>query len=46
MIIKNDMEYKKGAAKELFITITNIISPVNNDLAQQFRQKLSNLLSH
>lgn len=44
-IIENDVNYKEGAAKELFITITNMITPVNNDLAQEFRRKLSNLLS-
>lgn len=45
-IIENDIDYQDGAAKEMFITITNMIAPVNNDLAQQFRRKLANLLAN
>lgn len=38
-------EYKNGAAKEMTITITNMIAPVDNDLAQEIRKKLANLIS-
>lgn len=44
-ILKENGEYKDGAAKEMLITIGNMIAPVNNDLAQDIRRKLSNLLA-
>lgn len=44
-ILKENGEYKDGAAKEMLITVGNMIAPVNNDLAQDIRRKLSNLLA-
>lgn len=44
-ILKENSEYKDGAAKEMLITVGNMIAPVNNDLAQDIRRKLSNLLA-
>ena len=44
-IQENDAEYKEGAAKEMIITISNMIAPVNNELAQEIRRKLANVLS-
>ena len=44
-LIKADDEYKEGAAKEMLITVTNMIAPVNNELAQEIRRKLANLLA-
>ena len=44
-ILEKDAEYKDGAVKEMIITITNMIAPVNMDLAQEFRRRLANLLS-
>lgn len=44
-IIKRSPEYKDGAANEMVITVTNMISPVDNELAQEIRRKLSNILS-
>jgi len=38
-------EYNEGAAKEMLVTISNMIAPVNNPLAQEIRRKLANLLS-
>lgn len=44
-ILQNDPEYKNGAANEMIITITNMVAPTNNDLAQDIRRKLANLLA-
>lgn len=44
-ILEKNNEYKDGAAHEMIITITNMIAPVNNDMAQEFRRRLSNLLT-
>ena len=44
-ILQNEADFKQGAAREMFITITNMIAPVNNDIAQEFRRRLANLLS-
>jgi putative thioredoxin len=45
-IIENDAEFNDGAARELLLTITNMIEPVNIDIAQQFRRRVANLLSN
>lgn len=37
--------YKEGAAKEMVVTVTNMLAPVNNELAQEIRRKFANLLS-
>jgi len=44
-ILKQDPEYKEGAAKEMLVTVTNMIAPVDNELAQDIRRKLANLLA-
>ncbi len=44
-IVENDSAFNNNAANELVITVTNMLAPVNLDLAQQFRQRLANLLS-
>lgn len=44
-ILQKDPEHKNGAAKEMVITVSNMIAPVNNDLAQDIRRKLANLLT-
>jgi len=44
-IIKRSPEYKDGAANEMVITVTNMIAPVDNELAKEIRRKLSNLLA-
>lgn len=44
-ILQKDPEYKNGAAKEMVITVSNMIAPVNNKLAQEIRRKLANLLT-
>jgi len=41
-IQKENAEFKDGVAKELIITITNMIAPVNNVLAQSIRRRLAN----
>ncbi|MCW8854151.1 MAG: tetratricopeptide repeat protein [Gammaproteobacteria bacterium] len=44
-ILKKSPDYKNGAAKEMLITVANMIAPVNNELAQDIRRKLANLLT-
>jgi putative thioredoxin len=44
-IMENDAEYKDGAVKEMIITITNMIAPVDMELSREFRRRLSSLLS-
>jgi len=44
-IHKEESEYKEGAAKEMLITIRNVLAPANNELAQEIRRKLANLAS-
>ncbi|MCW9013878.1 MAG: tetratricopeptide repeat protein [Gammaproteobacteria bacterium] len=44
-IQQQDAEYKAGAAKEMIVTVTNMIAPVNNGLAQEIRRKLANFLA-
>jgi putative thioredoxin len=38
-------DYKEGAAREMIVTIINMLAPGNPEFAQQFRRKLSGLLS-
>ena len=44
-ILENSVEYKKGAAKEMVITMANMIAPVNADLSKKIRSKLSRMLA-
>jgi putative thioredoxin len=37
--------FKDGAAQEMIATLTNMLSPVDPDLAQDYRRKLANLLA-
>lgn len=45
LIQQKDPDFKEGATKEMIITVTNMIAPVDNELAQDIRRKLSNLLA-
>ena len=38
-------DYKEGAAREMIVTVINMLAPNNPEFAQQFRRKLSRLLS-
>jgi putative thioredoxin len=38
-------DYKDGAAKEMIITITNMLAPNDPEQAREFRRRLSNMLS-
>lgn len=38
-------DYKEGAAREMIVTIINMLAPGNPEFAQQFRRKLSSMLS-
>lgn len=44
-ILKVDQDYKQGAARELVITLSNMLSTTSPDLSQSLRKKLSNFLS-
>ena len=37
--------YKEGAAREMIITVINMLAPANPEFAQQYRRKLSSMLS-
>jgi len=39
-------DFKEGAAREMIITIVNMLAPENPEFAQQYRRKLSSMLSH
>lgn len=45
MIHHLDADYKEGAAREMIITVANMIAPVDIELAQAIRRKLANLLA-
>ena len=38
-------DYKDGAAREMIVTLVNMLAPDNPDFAQQYRRKLSSMLS-
>jgi len=44
-IREHEPEYKEGAAREMIVTVINMLAPGNPEFAQQFRRKLSGLLS-
>ena len=45
MIQEADPEYKEGAAREMIITLVNMLTPSAPELAQEYRRKLGNLLA-
>ena len=44
-ILKTEPTYKEGAAREMVITITNMLSPNDPELAAKYRTRLANMLS-
>lgn len=42
-ILNKDKNYKEGAAKEMIISLTNVLAPNEPDLAQEFRRRLGNI---
>ena len=44
-ILENDPEYMGGAAREMIVTVINMLSPNKPEIAQQYRRRLSNMLS-
>ena len=38
-------EYKEGAAREMIVTVINMLAPANPEFAQQYRRKLSSMLA-
>ena len=45
-IIKKQADFRDGAAREMFITILNMLAPTHPETAQEYRRKLSSMLSH
>jgi putative thioredoxin len=43
-LLKADPDYKDGAAKEMIITITNMLAPNDPEQAGAYRQRLANLM--
>ena len=44
-ILAHDPDYREGAAREMIVTIINMLTPAEPELAQEYRRKLSNLLA-
>ena len=44
-IFDKEPEYKEGAAREMIINLTNMLSPNDPQLAQEFRRRLGNVLT-
>jgi putative thioredoxin len=44
-IQEHNPDYKEGAAREMIVTIINMLAPNNPEFAQQYRRKLSGMLS-
>lgn len=44
-IMQNDPDYRDGAAREMIITISNMMTEINNELAQDIRRQLANFLA-
>ena len=44
-LLQNAPDYNEGAAKEMIITISNMLAPNQPEQAQEYRRQLSNLIS-
>lgn len=44
-ILQQDADYKDGAAREMIITISNMMTSVDNELSQELRRRLANFLA-
>jgi len=44
-IQQHDAEFRAGAAKEMIVTISKMLTDVNKDLAEEIKRKLANFLS-
>ncbi|MGD8484603.1 MAG: tetratricopeptide repeat protein [Thioalkalispiraceae bacterium] len=44
-ILESDADYKEGAAREMIITLNNMLMPAEPALAQEYRRKLANTLA-
>ena len=45
LILTNEPEFKEGAAREMIITLTEMLVPNEPELAQLFRRRLANMLT-
>lgn len=46
VIMESEPDFKEGAAKEMIITITNMLAPTHYELSAAFRQRLGNLVAN
>lgn len=46
VIMESEPGFKEGAAKEMIITITNMLAPTHYELSAAFRQRLGNLVAN
>lgn len=44
-VLQGSPDYKDGAAREMIITITNMLAPNDTELASKIRQRLANLMN-
>jgi putative thioredoxin len=44
-ILQKDPEYKQGAAREMIISLINMLAPNEPVLAQEFRRRLGNVIA-
>ena len=44
-VLEQQPDFKEGAAREMIITITNMLAPNDHQLATDYRRRLSNLLN-
>lgn len=44
-IVRQQADYKEGAAREMIINLTNMLAPNDPQLAQEFRRRLASVLS-
>lgn len=44
-ILENEPDYKQGAAREMIISLINMLTPNEPELAQEFRRRLGNVLA-
>lgn len=45
-IVKQDADYKDGAAREMIIYLANMLGSIQPELAQEFRRQLGNVLTN
>ena len=44
-VLDQDPDFKDGAAREMIVTVTNMLAPNNHQLAADYRRRLANLMN-